>query len=87
MSDPSNPDKDSFLYPRSQYHGEFTAPNLIFNANLQEFAQRVMILCALQTGGKIDSEEAYKEIKKHYKQLKESKKVLGIGANPPSLES
>ncbi|HEY9640413.1 MAG TPA: hypothetical protein V6C57_08015 [Coleofasciculaceae cyanobacterium] len=81
-----NSDKDAFLYPRSNYRGNFTAPNLVFNANLQEFAQRITILCGLETGGKISPEQAYQEIKKLYKQLKQSKKALGIGAEPPLEE-
>lgn len=77
--DNSNPDeqaKDNFLMPRSKYQGEFTPQNLAFNANLQEFAQRVSIVCNLETGGKISSEDAYKEIKKLWKDLKASKKNL-----------
>jgi hypothetical protein len=80
----NNPDKDKFLYPRSNYRGEFTPGNLVFNANLQEFSQRVEYLCALETNGKISPEVAYQEIRKLYKQLKQSKKELGIGEEPPS---
>ena len=70
---------DDFLYPRSSYHGDFSPENLIFNANLQEFAQRVSFISGLETGGKISSEEAYNEVKKLWKKLKKSKKNLGIG--------
>ena len=38
--------KEAFLYPRSKYYGEFTPENLVFDANLQEFAQRTLI-CAI----------------------------------------
>ena len=68
--------KDNFLMPRSKYQGEFTPQNLAFNANLQEFAQRVSIICNLETGGKISSDAAYKDIKKLWKDLKASKKNL-----------
>ncbi len=87
MPESNNPekDKDNFLYPRSTYRGEFTPGNLVFNANLQEFSQRVEYLCALETNGKISPEAAYREIKKLYKQLKQSKKELGVG-DPPSSE-
>lgn len=78
----SNPDKDNFLYPRSSYHGEIKPENLVFNANLQEFAQRVSYICNLETGGKIDTDAAYEQIKALWKQLKQSKKELGIGENP-----
>ncbi|MGD1807676.1 DUF7219 family protein [Dapis sp. BLCC M126] len=73
--------KDDFLYPRSRYHGDFTPENLAFNANLQEFAQRVSLICGLETGGKLSSEEAYYKIKDLWKQLKKSKKNLRIGEN------
>lgn len=71
--------RDDFLHPRSRYHGEFTPENLAFNANLQEFAQRVSYVCALETGGKIPPEEAYEQIKYLWKTLKKSKKSLEIG--------
>lgn len=75
-------DRNNFFYPRSRYYGDFKPENLVFNANLQEFAQRVNYLCSLETGGKIAPEEAYKEIKQLWKQLKRSKKQLGIGEKP-----
>ena len=75
------PDKDKkqledFLTPRNKYHGEFTPQNLAFNANLQEFAQRVSLICGLETGGKVSSADAYNDIKKLWKELKASKKSL-----------
>lgn len=74
-------DRSDFLYPRGRYYGQFTPENLVFNANLQEFAQRVNYICALETGGKISSQDAYKQIKQLWKQLKHTKKQLGIGDN------
>lgn len=65
-----------FLYPRSPYCGEFKPEYLHFNANLQEFAQRVNYICGLQTNGKISPEEAYKQIHLLWKQLKHAKKAL-----------
>jgi hypothetical protein len=67
-----------FLYPRSSYYGQFKPEYLVFNANLQEFAQRVTYICNLQTGGKIPPEEAYKRIQSLWKQLKRTKKQLEI---------
>ncbi|MEL6489066.1 MAG: hypothetical protein AAFQ95_03805 [Cyanobacteria bacterium J06621_3] len=67
---------DAFTMPRHRYHGEFTPQNLAFNANLQEFAQRVSLICGLETGGKVSSSEAYDDIKKLWKELKASKKNL-----------
>jgi len=75
-------DRSNFLYPRSRYYGQINPENMVFNANLQEFAQRVNFICALETSGKLPPEEAYKQIKGLWKQLKKSKKQLGIGENP-----
>ncbi|MEO1349242.1 MAG: hypothetical protein AAFW84_10650 [Cyanobacteria bacterium J06635_15] len=77
-----------FLCPRSKYYGEFTPEELVLNANLQEFFQSVSYLCALETGGKISTDEAYQGVKRAWKELKHSKKGLGIGKNqqPPSEE-
>ncbi len=69
-------DKESFFYPQARYQGGVRPQDLVFDANLQEFAQRAGLICALETGGKISPTEAYREIKKLWKQLKTSKKEL-----------
>jgi hypothetical protein len=74
--------KDDFLYPRSRYYGQVKPENLVFNANFQEFAQRISIICSLETSGKISPEEAYDQVKTLWKQLKRAKKQLKIGENP-----
>jgi hypothetical protein len=79
MTEDKPPSKDEFLRPRSRYYGEFTPTNLVFNANLQEFATQVGFICSLETNGKISSAEAYRQIKDLFKTLKQSKKGLGIG--------
>jgi len=68
--------KAKFLYPTSKYRGKFTPEHLAFNANLQEFAQHVSLLCNLETGGKIPPDAAYQEIKKLWTQLEASKQNL-----------
>ena len=68
--------KENFLYPIENYRGEFTPQNLVFNANLQQFAQQVIYLCGLEANGKMSPEDTYNEIKKFWKQLKQSKKEL-----------
>ncbi|MDG2992124.1 hypothetical protein L3556_14470 [Candidatus Synechococcus calcipolaris G9] len=94
MVNPSdaNPDKDqhakdNFLYPTSRYHGDFSPQNLAFNANLQEFAQRIGYICALETSGKMPPQEAYDQIKSLWKQLKKSRELLltddGTPDTPP----
>jgi hypothetical protein len=67
-----------FLYPRSSYYGQFKPEYLVFNANLQEFSQRVTYICNLQTGGKLEPDEAYQQIRQLWKQLKRAKKQLEI---------
>ncbi len=75
-------DKQDFLYPRARYYGQVQPQNLVFNANLQEFGQRISYIANLETGGKLPTEEAYKQIQALWKQLKRSKKQLGIGQQP-----
>ena len=75
-------DRSDFLYPRSRYYGQVKPENMVFNANLQEFAQRVNFICALETGGKLPPDDAYKQIKALWKQLKRTKKQLAIGKSP-----
>ncbi|MBD2078751.1 hypothetical protein [Leptolyngbya sp. FACHB-17] len=68
--------KQDFLYPNAHYRGNFTPENLAFNANLQEFAQRVSLLCGLETSGKISPDDAYEQIKGLWNELRTSKKNL-----------
>ncbi|MBE9047213.1 hypothetical protein IQ255_22900 [Pleurocapsales cyanobacterium LEGE 10410] len=76
MSQKSDNNKDAFLYPKGSYRGNFSPNNLVFNANLQEFAQKVAYICGLETNGKISSKEAYDRIKQLWHQLKASKREL-----------
>lgn len=75
---PSNHDEHNFLDPRNSYRGEPKPSNLVFNANLQEFSQKIGYICALETGGKLPPKKAFKQIKFLWKELKSSKKELGI---------
>jgi hypothetical protein len=75
----TNKNTDDFLYPRHSYHGQIKPENLVFNSNLQEFAQKISYICNLETGGKLPPEIAYKQIKSLWKELKRSKKELKIG--------
>ncbi|MEL7142037.1 MAG: hypothetical protein AAFY33_06065 [Cyanobacteria bacterium J06643_4] len=67
---------EDFFMPRSKYRGKFTPQNLIFDSNLQEFAQQVVLLCGLETSGKVSNTEAYNSIKQLWKDLKNSKENL-----------
>jgi hypothetical protein len=84
MEQSNEGDKENFLYPRGRYYGQVKPENLIFNANLQEFAQKVGIITSLETSGKLSPEEAYNQVKALWKQLKRSKKELRIGEEPPN---
>ncbi|MBC8123764.1 MAG: hypothetical protein H7Y22_18240 [Gemmatimonadaceae bacterium] len=78
---------EEFLNPTSRYYGPFTLGQLAFNANLQEFANRVGLLVALETGNKITAEEAYVQIRRMWKRLKKSRKLLeppGGDNQPPT---
>jgi hypothetical protein len=72
-------EKDDFLYPRSRYYGQVKPENLVFNANLQEFAQKISFICNLETSGKLPPEDAYNQIKDLWKQLKRARKQLQVG--------
>jgi hypothetical protein len=78
MKDAHFADKQSFLCPRSRYYGQFTPAHLVFNANLQEFAQRAGLIASLETAGKLSAGEAYSKIELLWKQLTSSMQELGI---------
>ncbi|MGF1541030.1 MAG: hypothetical protein ACFCU5_11360 [Pleurocapsa sp.] len=75
-SENSQNNLNDFLYPVSKYYGEFSPSNLAFNANLQEFAQKVSYICSLENNGKIPTEESYERIRQLWKQLQQSKREL-----------
>ncbi len=74
--------KEQFFLPRARYRGQVKPENLVFNANLQEFSHRVSYISNLETSGKISPEQSYKQIKALWKELKRSRKQLGIGQSP-----
>lgn len=70
--------KNRLLYPRSRYYGAFTPEHLVFNANLQEFSQKVSYISALETGGKLSADQAYEQVEHLWQQLKQSKRAMKI---------
>lgn len=70
--------RDEFLYPRSRYRGQIEPANLVFNANLQEFAQRTSYIVNLETGGKISAKEAYQRLKTLWQQFEFASQQLEI---------
>jgi hypothetical protein len=76
--------RTDYLYPYHRYRGEIKPENLVFNANLQEFAQKVGYISNLETSGKLLPEEAYGQIESLWQQLRLSKQNLGIGRSSES---
>jgi hypothetical protein len=74
--------QSNFFFPHSRYYGQVKPENLVFNANLQEFAQRVSLIAGLESNGKLSPAESYQQIKDLWHQLEVSKHQLGIGDNP-----
>jgi hypothetical protein len=61
----------------ASYRGENWSPErLMFHQNLETFAERVGLIVGLQGNGKISQEEAYAQIKRIWKSLKQSKDQL-----------
>lgn len=77
----------SFLYTKSRYYGDVNPENLVFNANLQEFAQRVNYISCLASNGKISTEQAFSDIETLWEQLEHTKKELGVGEHPFSMDT
>jgi hypothetical protein len=50
-----------------------------FEKALSHFGTRVDIICAMELGGRIDAETAYKNIKLELKQLKQARKSYRKG--------
>jgi hypothetical protein len=74
--------RSDFIHHRSRYFGTVQPQNLVFNANLQEFAQKVGYISSLETAGKLSPEDSYRRIETLWQDLKSSKKSLHIGENP-----
>ena len=65
------------MEPRSAYHGsDWTPQRLMFHQNLESFAERVGLVVGLQSNGKVSQEQAYTEIRRIWKELKDSKSNL-----------
>jgi hypothetical protein len=74
VADSSSDDFHSPLEAYSSYRGSDWSPErLAFHQNLESFADRVGLIVGLQSNGKMSQEKAYSEIRKIWKELKESK--------------
>lgn len=72
-------DITNFVLHRSRYRGKVKPENLVFNANLQEFSQRVAFISGLETNGKMSPQESYRQIQQLWEQLTCSYNQLAIG--------
>lgn len=70
--------KEQMLYPRGRFQGDFTPENLAFDHNLQEFAQRVAVICGLENSGKISPDDAHQQIRELYRRLSRTHRGLNI---------
>lgn len=48
----------------------------LFERAMAEFSHRISIVAAMEVSGKISADEAYREIRSLYKQLKKERKQL-----------
>lgn len=65
------------MEPHASYRGvDWSPERLVFHQNLESFAERVGLIVGLQGNGKITQEEAYAQIKRIWKTLKQSKDHL-----------
>jgi hypothetical protein len=65
------------------YRGEdWTPQRLVFNQNLETFAERVGLIVGLQSNGKLSQEQAYAQIRQLWKALRASKDTLLEGKEP-----
>ncbi|NMG57307.1 hypothetical protein E1H12_01930 [Geitlerinema sp. P-1104] len=76
--------RSKFLTTKYPYHGSFSSENpevLLFDANLQEFAQKVGYISCLETSGKLAPDLAFKEIEFLWKQLQQTRDSLGLSSD------
>ena len=64
------------------YRGDDWSPErLAFHQNLETFAERVGLIVALQSNGKLSQEQAYARIRRMWKDLRSSKDELLDGSS------
>lgn len=70
--------ENDFLYSRKRYYAQARTEDLIFSSKLKQFSELIYVICALQRYGKMDTEEAYEEIKMLWNSLKRTKIRLRV---------
>jgi hypothetical protein len=83
--DPSVDDGSEVRSPmeaHGSYRGDDWSPErLAFHQNLETFAERVGLIVALQSNGKLSQEQAYARIRRMWKDLRSSKDELLDGSS------
>jgi len=65
-----------FGFPHHRYRGQGGLYEMTLSSNISEHSNEVQIIANLVIGGKIDPEDGFDQIKRHYKKLKKSHKRL-----------
>jgi len=81
-----NVDDDSVVRSPMEAHGSYRGDDwspqrLVFHQNLETFAERVGLIVALQSNGKLSQEQAYARIRRMWKDLRTSKDELLDGSS------
>jgi len=70
--------KNRFIYPTRRYRGPFKPEYLAFDANLQEFSQKVSYISCLETAGKLSPQQACEQLEDLWQQLQRSAQSMGL---------
>lgn len=68
---------EQFLYAQPSFRASSHPKRVMFDASLQEFAQRVSYIAGLESGGKLSAEESYQAIQDLWKELATTRDQLG----------
>ncbi|HEY9667095.1 MAG TPA: hypothetical protein V6C91_09830 [Coleofasciculaceae cyanobacterium] len=68
--------RPEFFSHQSNDYNSFTPENIVFDANLREFTQRVNYICYLQKYRKLSPEEVCEEIRSFLQELERSKEPI-----------
>lgn len=66
----------NFLYPQPAFRASSQPQRIMYDANLQEFAQRVSYIAGLESGGKLSAEESYQAISSLWEVLASQRRQL-----------
>jgi hypothetical protein len=72
-----------FLYSGCCNNESVTIEKILFDANLQEFAQRVRLITALENGGKILPHEAFIKLQAEWQKFLKSSSQIGLEESLP----